>query len=631
MAILNPRTTGAPVPQVEARRPLTSAVSSVGSTPVISQRTASTPTSLTSSGSGAPHQSLTSTTAPSSGNNNALIAALVGAAAGVGGNYLYDKLTGLPKNQSPPSAPVIPKAPVKKPSVPGLPSDSGIYHYPTNPSGGSPYDDEGNLMPGWQLNEENDPVWVGYDTPTDAPIDMGQEPSAATGEFLQDSSGNVYQLMPDGTYALHTAAEIYDTDPVIEQTHEGTVNDLSGSDSFDYYDPDLDSQTSIGDYVDPNYDSYDYGGYYDFKDGGLTTMNQNYNIPKFEGGGYVAYDDDGYLMPGFQLDENNDPVYVGFDSTQTAYNPAPNSTLTDFMNNLIGGGKSVLGGIGGALNTPVGAGAAGALVGSLLGQNFSGGSGLQNKGVDMSKVGVINPRTTNFGIGPAKFVGHQDYGTSGGAYTPNDELLHNLNAPGYNEVSPGDYAKATPKMASGGLSSMATPVASYYTFGQPADILANLGMRPQPPENPPEQMAQIGQQQPTGSPQEPPAPQMQGQMPDQMAQGQMPQGLPQPMRSGGLPHASNVPIVQGRMDFRQGAAVHGEGDGQSDDIPAMLADGEYVIDSETVAQIGNGSTKAGAQALDKFREGIRAHKRSAPINKIPPKTKPLTSYLKGAK
>jgi hypothetical protein len=103
------------------------------------------------------------------------------------------------------------------------------------------------------------------------------------------------------------------------------------------------------------------------------------------------------------------------------------------------------------------------------------------------------------------------------------------------------------------------------------------------------------------------------------------------MRKGGLPHASNVPIVEGRYDFRNGSAVHGEGDGQSDDIPAMLADGEYVIDAETVAQIGNGSTKAGAQALDKFRESIRAHKRSAPLNKIPPKTKALTSYLKGAK
>jgi hypothetical protein len=85
------------------------------------------------------------------------------------------------------------------------------------------------------------------------------------------------------------------------------------------------------------------------------------------------------------------------------------------------------------------------------------------------------------------------------------------------------------------------------------------------------------------------------------------------------------------MDFRRGSSVHGEGDGQSDDIPAMLADGEYVFDADIVAQIGNGSTKAGAQALDKFRENIRAHKRAAPIDKIPPKTKALTSYLRGAK
>ncbi len=157
--------------------------------------------------------------------------------------------------------------------------------------------------------------------------------------------------------------------------------------------------------------------------------------------------------------------------------------------------------------------------------------------------------------------------------------------------------------------------------------------------NPPEMMPQIGQQQPPQQAQQQGLPQQQ---PPQMAQ-QVPQGMPQqgmmpqqqgmapPMRKGGLPHASNVPMVEGRMDFRRGSAVHGAGDGQSDDIPAMLADGEYVIDAETVAQIGNGSTKAGAQALDKFRESIRAHKRSAPVNKIPPKTKALTSYLKGAK
>lgn len=49
-------------------------------------------------------------------------------------------------------------------------------------------------------------------------------------------------------------------------------------------------------------------------------------------------------------------------------------------------------------------------------------------------------------------------------------------------------------------------------------------------------------------------------------------------------------------------------DGRSDDIPAVLSDGEYVIDAETVALLGNGSNKAGAQQLDRFRANIRKHK-----------------------
>jgi hypothetical protein len=63
----------------------------------------------------------------------------------------------------------------------------------------------------------------------------------------------------------------------------------------------------------------------------------------------------------------------------------------------------------------------------------------------------------------------------------------------------------------------------------------------------------------------------------------------------------------------------------------MLADGEYVIDAETVAQLGNGSNKAGAKMLDGFRENIRSHKRNTPLNKIPPKSKSPLAYLKGAK
>ena len=111
-----------------------------------------------------------------------------------------------------------------------------------------------------------------------------------------------------------------------------------------------------------------------------------------------------------------------------------------------------------------------------------------------------------------------------------------------------------------------------------------------------------------------------------------PRDIMNQMSHGGTPkHGGlHVPTVEGRHDYRAGARVTGEGDGQSDDIPAMLADGEYVIDSETVAQLGNGSTKAGSDLLDKFREEIRAHKRSAPVDKIPPPSKSPLAYMKAA-
>ena len=100
-------------------------------------------------------------------------------------------------------------------------------------------------------------------------------------------------------------------------------------------------------------------------------------------------------------------------------------------------------------------------------------------------------------------------------------------------------------------------------------------------------------------------------------------------QKGGLP--THVPTVEGRHDYRSGSRVTGEGTGQSDDIPAMLADGEYVFDADTVAALGDGSTKAGSDILDRFREELRAHKRSAPVNKIPPPAKSPLAYLKAAR
>jgi hypothetical protein len=484
-----------------------------------------------------------------------------------------------------------------------------------------------------------------------------EEPIVDEEQYYDDGSGNIYTLNDSGEYELYRAAEV--PEDIVEEDYNlfnpDFTDNIDNTDYNDYNDYD----------VNDRYSTYDDGDeYFDYRRGGLITMMKNGGMPNFEDGGYVDNGDGTYSIDNYVYDMETDDYLYTIDSNGGVTNinddyiyetpdiissgGGSRNWYDDYIRPIVSGGSRLatdaLGNITGALGTTAGAAGAGALIATLLGQDFGGGTGNQNQGIDMSKVGVINPRTTDFGIGPTNFVGYEDYGTGGGGYTPNEELLRNLNAPGFNPVREGDYgyeepAEEAPKMASGGLSSMATPVASYYTFGQPADILANLGMRAQPPMNPPEMMPQIGQQQQPqqmqqqGLPQQAP-PQMAQQVPQGMPQqGMMPQqqGMPPPMRKGGLPHVSDVPLTQGRMDFRKGAAVHGEGDGQSDDIPAMLADGEYVIDAETVAQIGNGSTKAGAQALDKFREGIRAHKRSAPLNKIPPKTKALTSYLKGAK
>lgn len=92
-----------------------------------------------------------------------------------------------------------------------------------------------------------------------------------------------------------------------------------------------------------------------------------------------------------------------------------------------------------------------------------------------------------------------------------------------------------------------------------------------------------------------------------------------------------IPGPEGRYyakHAQRSFAVGGAGTGQSDDIPTMLSDGEYVFDADTVAALGDGSTKAGSAVLDKMREEIRKHKRSAPVNDIPPKAKNPMAYLK---
>lgn len=69
------------------------------------------------------------------------------------------------------------------------------------------------------------------------------------------------------------------------------------------------------------------------------------------------------------------------------------------------------------------------------------------------------------------------------------------------------------------------------------------------------------------------------------------------------------------------------GDGNSragaNKVKALISNGEYYISPEDVARFG----KIGAKKLDSFVKNVDKHKRGGKV-KLPPKAKPLTSYLK---
>lgn len=96
--------------------------------------------------------------------------------------------------------------------------------------------------------------------------------------------------------------------------------------------------------------------------------------------------------------------------------------------------------------------------------------------------------------------------------------------------------------------------------------------------------------------------------------------------SGGLAAPYHAMARHIAMNAKGG--INGPGGGQDDSIPAKLSDGEYVIDADTVSALGDGSNREGVKKLDQFRKSVRAHKRSAPDSKIPPKAKPIHKYLK---
>jgi len=94
------------------------------------------------------------------------------------------------------------------------------------------------------------------------------------------------------------------------------------------------------------------------------------------------------------------------------------------------------------------------------------------------------------------------------------------------------------------------------------------------------------------------------------------------LAAGGLPSKYHEAAPEGHNpEFITGVTGYyacGGGTGQSDDIPAMLHDGDYVMDAETVSALGDGSSKAGMHVLEGFRKQV-PHKDGAVGNPVPAK------------
>jgi len=122
------------------------------------------------------------------------------------------------------------------------------------------------------------------------------------------------------------------------------------------------------------------------------------------------------------------------------------------------------------------------------------------------------------------------------------------------------------------------------------------------------------------------------QLPPALANTQLPATktqAPSPDRAYAFARGGAMPgngAAQGALGLLAGNTA-----GQDDSINARLSDGEYVMDADIVAALGDGNTAAGARKLDQMRESIRRHKRSAPHDSIPPKAKSIEAYLKGGR
>jgi hypothetical protein len=104
----------------------------------------------------------------------------------------------------------------------------------------------------------------------------------------------------------------------------------------------------------------------------------------------------------------------------------------------------------------------------------------------------------------------------------------------------------------------------------------------------------------------------------------------------GLPQSAAMPQLMsaaqfGYLNARTGGMIAGPGDGKSDDIPALLSNGEHVIDAATVSDLGNGDNDTGQKRLEVIKHKIRSDAGRKNPRKASPKQKGLGSLLNSAR
>lgn len=136
-------------------------------------------------------------------------------------------------------------------------------------------------------------------------------------------------------------------------------------------------------------------------------------------------------------------------------------------------------------------------------------------------------------------------------------------------------------------------------------------------------------------------------------------GEPLLLKGGGEARIPNFLEIE-EMDYPSGEGIffEGTGGGQDDNVQVSLPENSYIVDASTVANLGDGNSRAGAnklealvsdgeyyfspqevakigkgnnpkgvKLLDTLVKNVRKHKGGS--TKLPPKAKPLNSYMRG--